>query len=362
MECRDEIPCRVLLPVAKAIVPCAPYTVMRTQELPEKGGNTRPLISIVIPNYNGKHFLEGCLSSIAAQTYRDFETILVDNASRDGSVPFVKDRFPWVLVVENPENLGFAGGTNSGIRRAKGRYILTLNNDTRLDPDFLKEVKTAIESDSAVGVVAPKMLLMDGRINSTGMCISLSGAAWNRGMCEDDRGQYDAPGPVIGACAGAALYRRELFDDIGLFDEDFFLYHEDVDLSFRVFLAGWECLYWPKAVVWHENSGTLDYGSDLCIYYVNRNILWFVAKSYPLWLLFSSLPWIIGRNIASVAFYTVSGHVRVIVKSKMDALRGLPTAAGKRSSVRVCISREKVMRYVRTWWQKESMNRRGGMR
>ena len=260
------------------------------------------MISIVIPNYNGKHFLEGCLSSIAAQTYHDFETILVDNASRDGSASFVRERFPWVLIVENPLNLGFAGGTNSGIRQAKGQYILTLNNDTRLEPDFLEQVKIAIESESMVGVVAPKMLLMDGRINSTGMCISRSGAAWNRGMFENDCGQYNAPEPVVGACAGAALYRREVFDDIGLFDEDFFLYHEDVDLSFRAFLAGWNCLYWPSAVVWHENSGTLDYGSDLCIYYVNRNILWFVAKSYPSWLLLSSLPWIIGRNIASVAF------------------------------------------------------------
>lgn len=320
------------------------------------------MISIVIPNYNGKHFLEGCLSSIAAQTYRDFETILVDNASRDGSVSFVKERFPWILTVENPVNLGFAGGTNSGIRKAKGQYILTLNNDTRLEPDFLEEVKTAMESDSTVGTVAPKMLLMDGRINSTGMCISRSGAAWNRGMFEHDRGQYDAPGPIIGACAGAALYRRELFDDIGLFDEDFFLYHEDVDLSFRAFLAGWNCLYWPKAVVWHENSGTLDYGSDLCIYYVNRNILWFVAKSYPSWLLLSSLPWIIGRNIASVAFYALNGHIRVIVKSKMDALRGLPAAAGKRSSVKICVSRDMIMKYVRTWWQKESMRRSGDVR
>lgn len=314
-----------------------------------------PVISIVIPNYNGKHFLEGCLSSIASQTFRDFETILVDNASRDGSIPFIKEQFPWVEIIENPVNLGFAGGTNAGIRQSKGQFILTLNNDTRLSADFLEQVMIAIKSNQNAGIVAPKMLLMDGRINSTGMCISLSGAAWNRGMFEDDQGQYNIPETVIGACAGAALYRRALLDDIGLFDEDFFLYHEDVDLSFRAFLAGWDCLYWPAAVIWHENSGTLDYGSDLCIYYVNRNILWFVVKSYPLWLLLSSLPWITGRNIASIAYYTLNGHLDVILRSKTDAIRGIAAASKKRSSVKNRVPREKIARFISTWWQKESM-------
>ena len=161
------------------------------------------LISIVITNYNGKHFLEDCLSSIASQTYQDYETILVDNASRDGSVAFVRERYPGVRIVENTENLGFAGGTNAGIRVSKGEYVLSLNNDTRLEPDFLEEMVTAIETDDNIGTVAPRMLLMDGRINATGMCISRSGAAWNRGMFEDDVGQYDRPERMIGACAGA---------------------------------------------------------------------------------------------------------------------------------------------------------------
>ncbi len=313
------------------------------------------MISIIIPNYNGKHFLGGCLSSIASQTFRDFETILVDNASHDGSVPFVQENFPWTRIIVNPENLGFAGGTNVGIRNANGHFILTLNNDTRLEPNFLLEMSAAMESTSRVGIVAPKMLLMDGRINSTGMCISRSGAAWNRGMFEDDNGQYSTSDLVIGACAGAALYRRNLFDDIGLFDEDFFLYHEDVDLSFRAFLAGWDCLYWPKAVVWHVNSGTLESGSDLCIYYVNRNILWFVVQSYPAWLLITSLPWILGRTLASVAFYSLNGHFRVIMRSKKDALSGMFTAGKKRVFVKRRIPYEKITRFVRTWWQKDTM-------
>ena len=308
------------------------------------------LISIVITNYNGKHFLEDCLSSIASQTFQDYETILVDNASRDGSVAFVKELYPAVRIVENTENLGFAGGTNTGIRAAKGEYVLSLNNDTRLEPDFLAEMVTAIETDDNIGTVAPRMLLMDGRINATGMCISRSGAAWNRGMFEKDAGQYERPEQMIGACAGAALYRRELFDDIGLFDEDFFLYHEDVDLSFRAFLAGWDCLYWPGAVVWHVNSGTLGFESDNCVYYGNRNIIWFVFKSYPGWLLISSLPWIVGRNVGVVGYYLLHGKFRVALKAKLDAIKGLNLSIQKRNKIRKNISNRKISRWIYTWY------------
>ena len=307
------------------------------------------MISIIITNYNGKRFLEECLSSIASQTFSDYETILVDNASRDGSVVFVKERYPWIRIIEKSENLGFAGGTNAGIREAKGEYILTLNNDTRLEPEFLEEMIAAIRTDEQVGMVAPKMLLMDGRINATGMCISRSGAAWNRGMFEEDAGQYDLAERMIGACAGAALYRRELFDEIGLFDEDFFLYHEDVDLSFRAFLAGWDCLYWPEAVVWHVNSGTLGFESENCVYYGNRNIIWFVVKSYPTWLLVSSLPWIIGRNVGVVFYYLMHGKFRVALKAKMDAIYGLANSGKKRKNLRIERNKKDIREKVYVW-------------
>jgi GT2 family glycosyltransferase len=308
------------------------------------------MISIIIPNYNGEHFLEECLSSVASQTLRDFETIFIDNASVDGSVAFVKERYPWVRIVEKPENLGFAGGTNAGIRETKGEYILTLNNDTRLESDFLEEMVTAIKTDENIGMVAPKMLLMDGRINATGMCISRSGAAWNRGMFEEDVGQYENPEHMIGACAGAALYRREMFNDIGLFDEDFFLYHEDVDLSFRAFLAGWDCLYWPNAVVWHVNSGTLGFESDNCVYYGNRNIIWFVVKSYPTWLLISSIPWIVGRNVGVIFHYLLCGKFRVALKAKIDAIKGLNLSIQKRNMIIKKIPYREISQWIYTWY------------
>ena len=215
------------------------------------------VISVVVLNYNGRRYLNGCLASLAAQTFRDFEVIVVDNASTDGSVEHLKANFPWVRLVLNRENLGFAGGTNSGIRAAQGEHVLTFNNDAIADDSLLEKLQEPM-ADAKVGVCAARMLLSDGRINSTGICLSRSGAAWDRGMFEPDEGQYEAREEVFGACAGAALYRKKMLDEIGLFDEDFFLYMEDVDLAFRARLAGWRCIYVPEAKVCppsRRNSG-----------------------------------------------------------------------------------------------------------
>jgi GT2 family glycosyltransferase len=295
------------------------------------------MISIVVLNYNGRRYLDDCLSSLAAQTFRDFEVIVVDNASKDGSVEHIKANFPWVRLVINKENLGFAGGTNSGIRAAQGELILTFNNDARADSRLLEELQKPMSdpnmAELKVGVCAAKILLADGRINSTGICLSRSGAAWDRGMFEPDLGQYDAEEVVFGTCAGAALYRKEMLDEIGLFDEDFFLYMEDVDLAFRARLAGWRCVYVPKAVVYHHHGGTAGSGSDLSVYYVNRNVIWYVVKDFPLGILLTSLPLILARNLATIPYYVLRGQGRVILKSKLDALKGVPGMIRKRRQV-----------------------------
>ena len=137
-----------------------------------------PLVSVVVVNFNGKKFLDGCLSSLERQTFRDFEVILVDNGSSDGSAEFVRDRYPSVVLVETGKNLGFAGGTNAGIRVAQGEFIFTLNNDTVADPHLLEEIVQPILADPGVGMCGAKMLFPDGRINSTAICLSRSGAAW----------------------------------------------------------------------------------------------------------------------------------------------------------------------------------------
>ena len=195
-------------------------------------------ISVVVVNFNGKRFLDDCLSSLSVQTYKDYEVIVVDNASRDGSVEHIRSRFPWARIVENKVNLGSTGGNNSGIREAEGEFIVTLNNDTSVEKDFLERLAGPM-SDPGIGMCGSKMLYPNGKINSTGLCLSRSGASWDRGASEEDLGQYDRQEEIFGACAGAALYRRKMLDEIGLFDEDFFIFMEDIDLTLRARCAGW---------------------------------------------------------------------------------------------------------------------------
>jgi GT2 family glycosyltransferase len=306
------------------------------------------MISVVVLNYNGKRYLDDCLSSLAAQTFRDLEVIVVDNASTDGSVEHIESNFSWVRLVINKENLGFAGGTNSGIKAAKGEFILTFNNDARADSRLLEYLHKPM-ADSKVGVCGAKMLLDDGRINSAGICLSRSGAAWDRGMFEPDNGQYDVQEEIFGACAGAALYRREMLDEIGLFDEDFFLYMEDVDLAFRARLAGWNCIYVPEAKVLHHHGGTAGAGSDLSVYYGNRNVIWYVIKDFPTRLLITSLPFIIARNLALIPYYALRGQGRVILKSKVDALKGATKMLRKRKDVVRRTDDSEIERFVGTW-------------
>jgi len=307
------------------------------------------IISVVILNFNGKGYLDNCLSSMRSQTLKSYEVIVVDNGSTDGSVEYLETHYPWVQVIKNRTNLGFAGGINSGIRQAKGEYILTLNNDTQADNRFLECLVGPMKSDASIGICAPKMLFSDGRINSVGTCISRSGAAWDRGLFQADNGQYDAPEEVFGACGGAALYRKKMLEEIGLFDEDFFLYFEDVDLALRGRLAGWRCLYVPDAKVNHVFGGTTGFGSELSVYYGNRNFLWYVIKDFPVKLLVKSLPWIIGRNLGVVLYYARMGEGRLILKSKLDSIKGLPKMLRKRNQVERKISENEIKSFIQPW-------------
>jgi hypothetical protein len=202
-----------------------------------------------------------------------------------------------------------------------------------------------MNGDESVGMCAPKMLFPDGRINSTGICISRSGAAWDRGMFEEDRSQYDTPEGIIGPCAGAALYRKTMLQEIGLFDEDFFLYMEDVDLAFRACLAGWKCSFVPEAIVYHYHGGTAGFMSDLSVYFGNRNILWWPVKNYPLLILLVSFPWIIARTIVVIPYYTFKGKGKVILKAKIDGIAGIPRMWRKRKYILVKVTQNTINRY-----------------
>jgi GT2 family glycosyltransferase len=244
-----------------------------------------PLFSVIVLNWNGKHLLEECLETLHSQTFRDFEIVVVDNGSTDGSVGWVKERCAGqVRVVELPENRGFAEGNNAGIRASQGIYVILLNNDTAVDPGWLAAIAGAIGRHPEAGMFTPKILNFYRRdeIDNTGHVIYLDGLARGRHRLEKDDGRFDEEGEAIWPSGCAGVYRKEMLDEIGLLDETFFAYGEDVDLGLRARWAGWECYYVPKAVVYHKYSATAGVYSSRKAFLVERNRLWILVKNFPL--------------------------------------------------------------------------------
>jgi GT2 family glycosyltransferase len=219
-----------------------------------------PRVSVVIPNWNGLGHLPDCLSALAAQSFADFEVVLVDNASSDGGVEWVQEHHPDVRIVQRPDNGGFSKAVNAGIAAADGEYVALLNNDTAADVDWLKALVATLDEYSSYDFAASKMVLFDkpDRLNAAGDVYALGLLAGkNRGLGRP-ASRYCTAERVLGASAGAALYRRALFDEVGLFDEDFFLIGEDTDLNLRCLIAGKRCIYVPAALVRHKLRASIE--------------------------------------------------------------------------------------------------------
>jgi GT2 family glycosyltransferase len=277
-----------------------------------------------------------CLATLRVQTYRPFETILVDNGSSDGSIEFVHREFPEVRVVPLERNAVFAGAVNEGIRAARGELIVLLNNDTEAEPDWLSELVSALCSDPQAGMAASKMRLFDRRdvLHSAGDGYRRDGTPVNRGVWEPDRGQFDSERYVFAPCGGAGAYRRAMLDEIGLLDEDLVAYCEDVDLGWRAQLAGWRCVYAPRAIVYHKLSATG--GGKLSSYYVGRNILWVLAKNYPTGLLKRYWPQIVAAQcrVALAALRAGRGEAaRARLRGQLAGLLGLRRMLAKRRAI-----------------------------
>jgi GT2 family glycosyltransferase len=243
-----------------------------------------PLFSVIILNWNGRHLLEECLSSIHSQTFRDFETIVVDNGSTDGSVAWVEERWAGsVSTVVLPSNLGFAGGNNAGIRRARGRFVILLNNDTAVDPGWLAALGDAVRRHPDAGMFTPKILNYYRReeIDNTGHLIYPDGLARGRDRLEKDDGRFNEEGETLWPSGCAGVYKKEMLDRIGLLDESYFAYGEDVDLGLRARWAGWPCFYVPTAVVYHKYSATTGAYSPQKAFLVERNRIWILFKNFP---------------------------------------------------------------------------------
>ena len=238
--------------------------------------------SVVVLNYNGKHHLNACLENLRGQQLDGgFEVLLADNGSTDGSIELARLDYPWVRVVDIGRNRGFSGGNNLAFRAAAGKYLVVLNNDTRVRPGWLAALVAAAESDLRVGAVTSKLVFADRPhlIQNAGLLLLSDGGGADRGSGEQDVGQYDRREEVFGFCGGAALLRRDMLKDVGGFDETFFAYYEDADLSWRMRLRGWTVLYEPAAVVDHVHSATNVEGSPFFLFHADRNRLFLLVKN-----------------------------------------------------------------------------------
>lgn len=242
---------------------------------------SKPLVTVVIPNWNGIAHLPVCLDALRAQSYNPVEVIVVDNASTDGSQALIAEQYPEVCLVALPENRGFTGACNAGIRAAHGEIVILLNNDTAAAPNWIAEVAAAFERHPEAGMIASKMLLFDQRdtLHTAGDIFRLDGMPGNRGVWQQDGPDYSREEYVFSACGGSAAYRRSMLAAIGLLDDDFFFSCEDVDLGWRAQLAGWKCVYAPSAIVYHHLAATG--GGAIASFYDGRNTIWVIAKNYP---------------------------------------------------------------------------------
>ena len=282
-------------------------------------------VTVIIPNWNGRAHLERCLPAVFAQTYPDFEVVVVDNASTDGSVKWVRERFPGVRLITNDRNLGFARANNQAIRATTAPYIATLNNDTQVDSAWLSRLVEAAASDAGVGMVASKILYSQPPhpMDSAGIELDRAGFAWNRYNGQPENPEEREPYEVFGPSAAAALYRREMLDDVGLFDESYFAYYEDVDLAWRARLRGWRCLYVPGARVYHLHSATSRQGSPFKRYHLVRNKVWTTLKNYPAPALWLNLPTILFYDLMADLYRLIRERSASPLRGRLAALWGL---------------------------------------
>ena len=299
------------------------------------GDRLLPEVSVVVVNWNGKHFLEVCLAALRRQTFSDFETILVDNASEDGSVEFVRERFPEVRVLALGVNAGFAAGNNAGYEQARGAWIVLLNNDTEADEHWLEEIHKASKDFPRAGSFASKMLFFDDRkrIDNCGFAATRVGTGVDLGRDEQDGPAWAEPRKIFGACGGAAAYRRSMLEDIGFLDPDFFMTFEDLDLSFRGQLQGYESVFVPRAIVYHRLGATRRKNPAQDIFFSQRNIELVYIKNMPLGMILGSLPHRLLYELGVAAYLTKLGVGAAFFKAKIDAIRQLPAVLRKREEV-----------------------------
>jgi GT2 family glycosyltransferase len=287
--------------------------------------------AVIIVNWNGRQYLERCLAALFAQPLEQAQVIIVDNGSTDDSCAWVATHFPQVQIMALPQNAGFAVANNIGIRATTAPYVILLNNDTEVQLGWLEALIEPVDRDAAIGMCAARIILADrpDLIDSIGLRIDALGFAWQVGR-EQPAGAFPNPIDVFGPSGAAALYRRVMLDQIGLLDEDFESYYEDVDLAWRAQRAGWRCRYVPQAVVLHVHSATSRRQPDRKIYLLTRNRWWTIFKNYPVPRLWLMLPIIVMADGISLVRAWVQYRSLSPLKARRDAILDLRRMWAKR--------------------------------
>ena len=276
--------------------------------------------------------MRACLDSLRAQSFQDFDVAVVDNGSTDDSLQILAEDYPQVRIVGWETNRGVAAAFNEGVRQCRGELLALLNNDMEVAPDWLAALVQALDRDPKAGAAASKILFIDRRtINSAGDVYRRDGIPGNRGVHEIDQGQYDRTEYVFGASGGASLFRRQLFDEIGFFDERLVSYCEDVDWAWRLQLAGYRCLYVPEAVAYHWGSATG--GGELASYYSGRNFIRVLFKNLPGAVMRRHWRAILGRELSLALEALRHGRepaARARLAGQLAGLRSVPEALRQR--------------------------------
>ena len=281
-------------------------------------------VSVVIPNYNGERYLRACIDSLMGQDYLDFETIIIDNASTDSAYEWLQE-YEDIIFKQLDQNYGFSRAVNEGIKMAKGEYVLLLNNDTIVEKDFIKELVNAIEKDTRIFAISSKMIAYQNHqvMDDAGDEYTALGWAYKLG---DGRGveHYTKAYNVFSACAGAALYRKSIFGEIGLFDENFFAYMEDVDVSYRARIYGYYNVYCPNAKVYHIGSATSGSKyNDFKVRLAARNNVYVPYKNMPLLQMIFNLPALFVGTLVKYIWFYKKGFGKVYKEGLMEGIKSL---------------------------------------
>ncbi len=304
---------------------------------------TESSTAIIIVNFNAGEYLLRCLNAVKAQTVAASRVIVVDNNSSDHSISAAKQAHPWVEYVELQHNTGFAAANNAAVAIAEDvQWVALLNPDAFVESDWLEQLLVAAQKQPDQVFFASKLIsdypnqLVDG----LGDCYHQSGLVWRIKHGAKLQNLEQSQLPVFSPCAAAALYSRAVFKDLGGFDEDYFCYIEDIDLVFRMRLAGYQGGYVPEAVATHIGSAITQKESDFSVYHGHRNLVWTYAKNMPAGLLFKTLPQHILLNLFSLLYYTLKGRPKVIFKAKWHAIKGLSAQLAKRRRIQQAVDTE----------------------